>query len=143
MPYNFIVSYLINNGLVEPNELNPIPLPHPPGFDPNARCNFHAGAPGYSVEDCKALKNKVHDLIDSKMISFVPQCLHINNNCSPCHTGPSVHDMEESVENRCEDDYYTGLNEQLWRRLAQQQIKKGKLSSSMSTILAHIITLLV
>src|SRR3954468_4596831 len=81
--------------------LNPIPLPYaqllprllelqliglrdlatpeklPPNFDVNARCEFHSGAPGHDIENCKAMKHQVQDLIDSKVISFTPNGLHI------------------------------------------------------------------
>lgn len=88
-----------------------MPLSYPSHFDPNARCDFHAGALGYSCKDCKALKNKVQDLIESKVISFMPHGLHINVNPLPSHTGPSIHAMEEVIENGSEDDYHTSLNE--------------------------------
>lgn len=49
--YNHILPYLINNGLVVLKELNQVPLSYPSGFDPNSRCDFHAGAPVYAMEE--------------------------------------------------------------------------------------------
>lgn len=63
----------------------------PTDFDPNARCVFHTSAPGHSTEDYKELKSKVQDFIDSKVISFTPQGLRINNSPSSGHVGPSDH----------------------------------------------------
>lgn len=53
------------------------------GYDDNARCEFHSGDPGHTIENCKALKHKVHDLIDSKAISFAPNSPNANNNPKP------------------------------------------------------------
>ncbi|KAI5433276.1 hypothetical protein KIW84_020524 [Lathyrus oleraceus] len=41
-------------------------------YDENVRCEFHAGAPGHHIEDCKAFKHVVQDLVDSKAINFAP-----------------------------------------------------------------------
>lgn len=51
--------------------MNP-PTVIPPNYDVNARCEFHSGEPGHGTENCKALKNKVQDLIDAKAIDFTP-----------------------------------------------------------------------
>lgn len=55
----------------------------PPGYDVNARCEFHSGAPGYSVENCKALKYKVQDLINYNAITFAPNGPNVKNNPMP------------------------------------------------------------
>lgn len=95
------MPYLIKSGLVVPKELNLVLPPYPLGFGAYVRCEFHAGAPGHSFEDCKALKSGVYDLIDSKAISFTPQWPNIDNNTLPSHAGPSVNDVKEVNENRC------------------------------------------
>lgn len=41
--------------------------PFPPGYDANARYDYHMDTPGYTIDNCKALKHKVHDLIDCKV----------------------------------------------------------------------------
>lgn len=71
---------------------NPLPL----GYDANARSEFHSGAPRYNVENWKALKHKVQDLIYSKAVSFTPNGPNVNNNPIPPHVGPSVSMLEES-----------------------------------------------
>ncbi|PNX54459.1 gag-pol polyprotein, partial [Trifolium pratense] len=68
--YDQILPYLIQKGLVEPRPLPPIKQPYSPGFDINVRCDYHAGSPGHSVEDCRAFKYKVQELIDRKLLSF-------------------------------------------------------------------------
>ena len=54
--------------------------------------------------------SKVQTLFDSKMLSFMPQGIQINNP-SLDHVGPSVHVMEEITEGRCEGDYQTDFSE--------------------------------
>lgn len=53
----------------------PPPTPLPQGYDVNARCVYHSGAPRHMTEDCRALKHKVKDLIYSKAIVFTPNGL--------------------------------------------------------------------
>lgn len=95
-----------------PKELDSVIPPYPPGFDTNARCDFHARAHGHSTKDCKVLKSKVQTLFDSKVFSFAAQGLQISNTPSPSHADPLVHTVEEIIENRSGDDYHIGLNEQ-------------------------------
>lgn len=66
----------------------------PPGYDVNSRCKFHSGALDHSIENCKALKYKVQDLIDSKAITFTPNGPNVNNNLMPPHNKPAVNMVE-------------------------------------------------
>ncbi|XP_045802534.1 uncharacterized protein LOC123896156 [Trifolium pratense] len=70
LSYGQILPYLIQKGLVEPRPLPPAKKPYPPGFDMNVRCDYHAGSLGHNVEDCRAFKYKVQELIDRKLLSF-------------------------------------------------------------------------
>lgn len=80
-------------------DLGPPPTILSPGYDVNARCEFHYGAPGHSVENCKALKYKVQQLIESKVIIFTPNGPNVNNNPMPPHNKPIV-SMVEEVEGK-------------------------------------------
>src|ERR1051325_5465205 len=42
----------------------------PANYDANARCEFHYGGVGHSIENCYALKCKIQDFLDSKAIQF-------------------------------------------------------------------------
>ncbi|XP_050908405.1 uncharacterized protein LOC127122034 [Lathyrus oleraceus] len=100
--------------LVQLRELGPPPAVLPPGYDANARCEFHSGAPGHSIENCKALKYKVQDLIDSKAITFAPKRPNVNNNPMPPHNNASVNMMEADNGRRlmsCVDELKTPLIE--------------------------------
>ncbi|KAI5430834.1 hypothetical protein KIW84_035096 [Lathyrus oleraceus] len=70
-----------------------LPMSLPVGYDANARCNFHSGAPGHNIEICKAFKHVVQDLIDLKAINFAPTP-NVVNNPMPQHGGANVNMLE-------------------------------------------------
>ena len=46
----------------------PLTPPFPRWYNAHVRCDYHAGNPGHSTENCTALKRKVRDLIkDGKL----------------------------------------------------------------------------
>ncbi|XP_050915899.1 uncharacterized protein LOC127130992 [Lathyrus oleraceus] len=114
MPYSHILPYLLRGSLVQLRELGHPPAVLPPGYDANTRCEFHFGAPGHSIENYKALKYKVQDLIDSKAITFSPKGPNVNNNPMPPHNNASVNMMEADNGRRlmsCVDKLKTPLIE--------------------------------
>ena len=64
-------------------ELGPPSAVLPPNYDVNAHCEFHYGVPRHFIENCKALKYKVQDLVDSKTVMFAPIDPNVNNNLMP------------------------------------------------------------
>lgn len=62
-------------------------LPYPPGYDANAHYEYDMGAPGHTMENCKALKHKVQDPIDYKAITFTPICSNVATNPMSTHAG--------------------------------------------------------
>ena len=70
MPYGQILPYLLQKGMVELKPLPPVEPPYPPTFDVNASCDYHAGALGHNIENCRGFKHKVQELIDQKLLSF-------------------------------------------------------------------------
>lgn len=68
--------------------------PFPRGYDPNATCEFHLGASRHSTENCNALKYVVHDLIDSKWLTFKKDGMNAGTSASPRHGKPSVNAIE-------------------------------------------------
>jgi hypothetical protein len=70
--YSKILPYLLKDGSVVLKEITPVTPPYPPGYDANAHCEYHMGAPGHTIENCKAFKHKVQDLVDSKALTFTP-----------------------------------------------------------------------
>ncbi|GAU44257.1 hypothetical protein TSUD_400030, partial [Trifolium subterraneum] len=98
MPYGQILPYLLQKGMVEPKPLAPLLSPYPPFYDANAKCEYHAGAPGHNIESCKAFKYKVQELLDRKLISFKeegPNGPNVKTNPLPGHASSSVNAIEE------------------------------------------------
>ena len=70
MTYGELLPVLIQN-----YEISVIPTkhrraPYPRGYDINVICEYHGGVGGHSVENCKALKDKVQSLIYADPIKF-------------------------------------------------------------------------
>lgn len=80
-----------------PRALPPMPKPHKPWYDENARCAFHANSEGHTTENCKVFKLRVQELIDQKILSFadVP---NVGNNPLPKHDGSGVNAIESSTD---------------------------------------------
>ncbi|KAI5443040.1 hypothetical protein KIW84_011900 [Lathyrus oleraceus] len=93
MSYAQLLSSLQQLQLVQLRTLAPPVGRLPVGYDANARCSFHSGAPGHNIENCKAFKHVVQDLIDSKAIDLAP-ALNVVNNPMPQHGGANVNMIE-------------------------------------------------
>jgi hypothetical protein len=65
-----LLSYLVHNGMITPRALKPMIAPFPNWFDPKAKCEFHLGAEGHTIDNCKAFKRKVQELVDQKLLTF-------------------------------------------------------------------------
>ena len=68
--YADLLPYLLDNSMVA---ITPTKVPQPPffwGYDSNAMCAYHGGAPGHSIEHCMTPKHKVWSLIDTGWLKF-------------------------------------------------------------------------
>ena len=66
--YTELFPMLVEIGHIEPFQLPPLTPPFPRWYNAHVRCDYHAGNPGHSTENCTALKRKVRDLIkDGKL----------------------------------------------------------------------------
>ena len=72
MTYEELLPVLIQNYGISVIPVKPKRPPYPRGYDVdvNATCEYHEGVGGHSVENCKALKNKVQSLIYADPIKF-------------------------------------------------------------------------
>ncbi|KAI5412634.1 hypothetical protein KIW84_057330 [Lathyrus oleraceus] len=96
--YSVLLKKLKDMGLVQLRTLAPMgPDQRPANFDENVKCEFHSGAPGHSVEDCKAFKHVVQDLVDSKVINFAPSP-NVNANPMPAHGQAMVNAIAEDSD---------------------------------------------
>ncbi|XP_050895830.1 uncharacterized protein LOC127102504 [Lathyrus oleraceus] len=97
MSYTELYPSLLQKGLVVPRPMGPPPDRLPPWYNPNAYCPFHEkGAPGHDLEGCYALKHRVRELIESKILSFKDMGPNVKNNPLPPHGDPAVNAIEDA-----------------------------------------------
>ncbi|KAI5384041.1 hypothetical protein KIW84_071153 [Lathyrus oleraceus] len=72
MTYTQLLPYLIQNGTVVPRALPPMPKPHKPWYDENARCAFHANSEGHTTENYKRVIQFTRAKIDEDVAVIVP-----------------------------------------------------------------------
>jgi len=65
MSYIELLPTLLQRAMVAISPLKPLQPPYPKFYDANAKCDYHGGAVGHSIENCKAFKYKVQSLIDN------------------------------------------------------------------------------
>ena len=70
MTYEELLLVLIQNYGISVIFTKPRRPPYPRGYDVNATCEYHGGVRGHSVENCKALKDKVQSLLYTDPIKF-------------------------------------------------------------------------
>ncbi|KAK8604532.1 hypothetical protein V6N13_099471 [Hibiscus sabdariffa] len=68
--YEELFPKLMESRLVVPRYIAPIQPPYPPWFNPNVKCDYHAGNPGHHINDCTAFKYVVEQLLKAWMLSF-------------------------------------------------------------------------
>ncbi|KAI5390410.1 hypothetical protein KIW84_075651 [Lathyrus oleraceus] len=124
--YSFLLKKLQDLGLVQLRTLAPLrPDQRHASYDENAKCEFHSGAPGHNVENCKAFKHVVQDLVDSKAINFAPSP-NVNANPMPAHgqRGVNVISEESRVGLSTVDQLKTPLAE-VKRQLMLNRVHPG------------------
>ena len=70
MTYKKLLPVLIQNYGIP---IIPVRLrrsPYPKKYDVNAKCEYHGGVGGHSIEDCTTFKDKVQVLIDANSTKF-------------------------------------------------------------------------
>ena len=64
------LQYLLEMNLVALREPPQKPNTSSPHYDPNVRCEYHSNSPGHDTNSCWALKNKIQDLINERVLEF-------------------------------------------------------------------------
>ena len=70
MSYTELLPVLIQNYGISAIPARPRKPPYPKKYDVNAKCEYHGGIGGHSMENCMALKDKVQLLIDADPVKF-------------------------------------------------------------------------
>ncbi|XP_070007848.1 uncharacterized protein [Nicotiana sylvestris] len=80
------------------NYVTPIPAVAPKNpsqwVNPNKSCAYHSGMKGYTIDECRSLKDKIQSLIDNKIIVVKEPSPNVCNNPLPDHKGGGVHIIE-------------------------------------------------
>jgi len=70
MTYTELLPDLLKNSLVALYPTKVVQPPYPRYYDANAKCEYHSGEIGHSIENCRAFKYKVQSLLDSRWLTF-------------------------------------------------------------------------
>ncbi|XP_070025317.1 uncharacterized protein [Nicotiana sylvestris] len=92
-PYSSLFQKLKQMGVIGP--ITPHHMhPDSHGFQANARCEYHSGAPGHNTDDCWTLKRAIERLITKKLIVVTngEEPPNVTNNPLPAHN--DVHFVE-------------------------------------------------
>jgi hypothetical protein len=79
--------------MVTPKTLKQMTAPFPAWYKQGATCEYHSGAEGHSIENCRAFKSEVQKLIDQKLLSFKESGPNVKGNPLPSHSGASVNQV--------------------------------------------------
>ncbi|XP_070003356.1 uncharacterized protein [Nicotiana sylvestris] len=60
----------------------------------NKSCAYQSGMKGYTIDECRSLKDKIQALIDNKIIVAKEPALNVCNNPLPDHKGGGIHMIE-------------------------------------------------
>lgn len=95
IPYGQLLSYLIQSLLVVPKSLGSARTPYPPGYDPNAQCEYHKWLIGHFVEDYWSFKGKFQELINNKRLVFEEANMNVKYRY---HTGTMGHMLSTNAK---------------------------------------------
>ena len=70
MPYSQLLPLMLPYQRLEIREYMPPSYSLPRGHDANAHCEFHSGTPGHTIDNSRAFKYNVQDLLDANAITF-------------------------------------------------------------------------
>ena len=70
MTYRELLPILIQNYGISVIPARPRNPPYPRGYDVNAKCGYHGGVKGHSMENCTTFKDKVQALINANSTKF-------------------------------------------------------------------------
>ncbi|KAL4281781.1 hypothetical protein GQ457_03G020990 [Hibiscus cannabinus] len=81
-----LTGELIQATIKTPRYIAPIQPPYLPWFNPNVKCDYHAGNPGHHINDCTSFKYVMEQLLEAGTFSFeAPE-----KNPMPNHKGVNV-----------------------------------------------------
>jgi len=107
MLYTELLPSLLQNSLVAICPMKPPQPPYSRNYDPNAKCEYHGGVVGHSIENCRQFKYKVQQLMDVGWLTFQEDKPNVEKNPLSSHASPSTNailrDIGQSLVRRVED----------------------------------------
>ncbi|RDX99571.1 hypothetical protein CR513_17361, partial [Mucuna pruriens] len=104
-------------------------------YDPNAKCEYHAGAMGHATKKCWGLKHKVQDLINMGWLSFKKNSPNTGNNLLPEHSNSLVNAIMR--EGDCMGKSVEEFRELLQRLMDAGLVQVGKVGRSEEIATVH------
>ncbi|KAJ9135017.1 hypothetical protein P3X46_032241 [Hevea brasiliensis] len=101
LPLSKIYRYLVGINQIVPIPFDPIQPAYPRWYDASARCEYHGGAQGHSIDNCGALKGRVHALIRNGWLKIEGNgsLPNVTSNLLPNHgTGNGVNMIDSEEE---------------------------------------------
>ncbi|XP_016755185.1 uncharacterized protein [Gossypium hirsutum] len=100
--YRELYQSLYDAHAISPFHLKPLQPPYPKWYDANARCEYHAGIPGHSIENCTGFKKAVERLINMGVVKFdnTPN----TENPLPNHSDQGVNAISKVSERRMKEN---------------------------------------
>ncbi|KAA0059164.1 RNA-directed DNA polymerase (Reverse transcriptase), Ribonuclease H-like protein [Cucumis melo var. makuwa] len=92
MSYTKLPPQLLKSHQVAIVPQEPLQPPYPKWYEPNAKCEYHAGALEHSTNNCFPLKAKVQSLVKDGWLKFkkTREEHDVNQNPLPNHEGPAI-----------------------------------------------------
>src|SRR3954469_20327947 len=87
MTYTELYPALVQKGLITTRAMPPPRNPLPDGFRSDLHCEFHQGAAGHDLERCFPLKERVQELVRSKLLTFKDMGPNVVTNPLPDQSG--------------------------------------------------------
>ncbi|KAA3453336.1 RNA-directed DNA polymerase (Reverse transcriptase), Ribonuclease H-like protein [Gossypium australe] len=127
MTYKVLYNTLLEERIVSPYYLQPMQPPYPKWYDSNAQCDYHAGATGYSIENCTAFKRVVERLLKLRVVKL--EDMPSAANPLPNHGDKGVNAIGEDLIRKTKGDILevkTPLRI-IWREMARRRLIKSSL----------------
>ena len=99
--YGELYKSLFDAHMVSPFYVKPFQPSYPKWYNPEAKCAYHVGTPGHSIEDCTAFKKLVERLIKMGVIWFDDTA---NKNPLPNHAKSGVNAIPNNGERKIKTD---------------------------------------
>ncbi|XP_017604862.2 uncharacterized protein LOC108451713 [Gossypium arboreum] len=100
--YRELYQSLYDAHAITPFHLKPLQPPYPKWYDANARCEYHAGISGHSIENCIGFKKSVERLIKMGVVKF--DSTPNTENPLPNHDNQGVNAIGKASERRIKEN---------------------------------------